>query len=263
MATIDVKDAAGATQTLERPLAPGQAAMAASRPVVIASNQSAVPVSGTVAVSAVSGTSTVSGTVAATQSGTWTVQPGNTANTTAWKVDGSAVTQPISGAVTQSGTWTVQPGNTANTTAWLMKLDPTQVVALGQTTGSGSQPVVLPNDYGVPLATDKMVAGTTSLTPKFATIAVSSSGDNSIVASVSSKKIRVLSLKLTTNGAVNAKWRSATTDITGLSYLAAAGDGEVLPFNPLGWFETAVTSALQVNLSAAVAVGGHLTYVEV
>jgi len=30
------------------------------------------------------------------QSGTWTVQPGNTANTTAWKVDGSAVTQPTS-----------------------------------------------------------------------------------------------------------------------------------------------------------------------
>lgn len=43
---------------------------------------------------------TVDGTIAATQSGTWTVQPGNTANTTAWKVDGSAVTQPISGTVT-------------------------------------------------------------------------------------------------------------------------------------------------------------------
>jgi hypothetical protein len=28
------------------------------------------------------------------------VQPGNTANTTAWKVDGSAVTQPVSGTVT-------------------------------------------------------------------------------------------------------------------------------------------------------------------
>jgi hypothetical protein len=39
-------------------------------------------------------------TIAATQSGTWTVQPGNTANTTAWKVDGSAVTQPVSGTVT-------------------------------------------------------------------------------------------------------------------------------------------------------------------
>lgn len=34
--------------------------------------------------------------VPSSQSGTWTVQPGNTANTTAWKVDGSAVTQPVS-----------------------------------------------------------------------------------------------------------------------------------------------------------------------
>lgn len=41
----------------------------------------------------------VVGTVSAAQSGTWTVQPGNTANTTAWKVDGSAVTQPVSGTV--------------------------------------------------------------------------------------------------------------------------------------------------------------------
>ncbi len=41
--------------------------------------------------------------VPASQSGVWTVQPGNTANTTAWKVDGSAVTQPVSGTVTASG----------------------------------------------------------------------------------------------------------------------------------------------------------------
>lgn len=37
--------------------------------------------------------------VQAAQSGTWTVQPGNTPNSTAWKVDGSAVTQPVSAAV--------------------------------------------------------------------------------------------------------------------------------------------------------------------
>lgn len=59
---------------------------------------------------------------AATQSGTWTVQPGNTANTTAWKVDGSAVTQPVSvasipsHAVTNAGTFAVQATLTAETT---------------------------------------------------------------------------------------------------------------------------------------------------
>lgn len=52
-------------------------------------------------------------------------------SSSALKVDGSAVTQPVSGtvscnthAVTQSGTWTVQPGNTANTTAWLVTSQP-------------------------------------------------------------------------------------------------------------------------------------------
>lgn len=55
----------------------GQKTMANSLAVAIASDQSAVPVSGTVA---------ISGTVAATQSGTWTVQPGNTANSTPWLV---------------------------------------------------------------------------------------------------------------------------------------------------------------------------------
>lgn len=72
-----------------------------------------VAVSGTVAVTDNAGSLTVDngGTFAvqAAQSGTWTVQPGNTANTTAWKVDGSAVTQPVSGTVTanpSSGTIT-------------------------------------------------------------------------------------------------------------------------------------------------------------
>lgn len=49
-------------------------------------------------------TQPVSGTVAATQSGTWTVQPGNTANTTAWLVTGTGGTFPA----TQSGTWSTR-----------------------------------------------------------------------------------------------------------------------------------------------------------
>lgn len=56
-------------------------------------------------------TATVTGTAAVTQSGTWTVQPGNTANTTAWKVDGSAVTQPVSGTVTANGGGTAGSAN--------------------------------------------------------------------------------------------------------------------------------------------------------
>ena len=68
-------------------------------------------------------TCSVSGiTIAAvTESGTWTVQPGNTPNTTAWLVTGTGGTFPA----TESGTWTVQPGNTPNTTPWLVKFPTT------------------------------------------------------------------------------------------------------------------------------------------
>jgi hypothetical protein len=44
MTTMNVKDAAGATVAVEKPLIPGQALMAASRPVVVASDQSAIPI---------------------------------------------------------------------------------------------------------------------------------------------------------------------------------------------------------------------------
>lgn len=78
-----------------------------------------VSISGSVAVTDNSGSLTVdnAGTFAvqAAQSGTWTVQPGNTANTVAWKVDGSAVTQPVSIAAAvpvtdNSGSLTVDDG---------------------------------------------------------------------------------------------------------------------------------------------------------
>lgn len=44
-----------------------------------------------------------SGQISALQAGTWTVQPGNTANTTAWLVTGTGGTFPS----TQSGTWNI------------------------------------------------------------------------------------------------------------------------------------------------------------
>ncbi len=69
--------------------------------------------------------------VLATESGTWTVQPGNTANTTGWLVTGTGGTFPA----TESGTWTVQPGNTQNTTAWLTQDAANGTVAAGAAAG--------------------------------------------------------------------------------------------------------------------------------
>lgn len=114
------------------------------------------------------------------------------------------------------------------------------------------------------LATDAIMNGTAALTPKFAVIAASSSGNNTLVAAVTSKKIRVLAALLISNGSVNVKFQSGAsgTDLTGLAYLVA-NTGFTLPFNPVGWFETGSNTLLNLNLSGAVAIGGMLVYVEV
>lgn len=116
----------------------------------------------------------------------------------------------------------------------------------------------------VGLDTSTIYDGATALTPKFAVVSCSSSGDNEIVAAVTSKKIRVLQWIVTASAAVNFKWQSATAgDKTGLFYAAAAGGGAGGAFNPVGHFETASGEALQLNLSGATAVGGSIVYVEV
>ena len=124
----------------------GQATMANSVPVVIASNQTAVPVTGTFWQS----TQPVSGTVTANQGGTWTVQPGNTANTTAWLVTGTGGTFPA----TQSGTWTVRtvPQNACGTTVASSALAavPTTSAAVFSST-TCVQTIVLNNTTGSPV----------------------------------------------------------------------------------------------------------------
>lgn len=129
--------------------------------------------------------------------------------------------------------------------------------------------VALPTDHptlAVSQDTSRVLNGAsgTSLTPKWAVISASSSGDNTVVSAVTSKKIRVLFWDLSPNAAVNAKWKSSTTtDKTGLYYMGGQGNGNSRPFNPVGWFETASGEALTLNLSGAVAVGGVVGYVEV
>lgn len=105
----------------------------------------------------------------------------------------------------------------------------------------------------------------TLVTPKYAVISASASGNNTVIAAVVGKTFRILSVFLSSNGTVNAKWQTGAsgTDISGLAYLIA-NTGYVLPFNPAGWFQTGTTNTLlNLNLSAAIAVGGEITYIEV
>jgi hypothetical protein len=106
--------------------------------------------------------------------------------------------------------------------------------------------------------------GSTPLTPKFGLISASGSGSNTLVTGVVGQKIRVLSYVITSNGTVNAKFQSSNvpTDISGLLYMVA-NTGASAGYNPVGHFETLRGESLLLNLSGAVAVGGHFTYIVV
>lgn len=97
--------------------------------------------------------------------------------------------------------------------------------------------------------------------PKYAVIDHATSGDNEIVAAVTGKKTRVLAVLLMSGGTVNARFESAAggTSLTGQMQLTAQA-GFVLPFNPVGWFETVAGQALNLELSGAVSVDGCLVY---
>lgn len=129
-----------------------------------------------------------------------------------------------------------------------------------------SQParVATVDNVGAAIQTNQMMDGITSLTPKYAAINVGSSGDNTLVAAVTAKKIRILQVILVAAGDVNVRFESgaAGTALTGIMALTT-NSGFEASFCPVGHFETASNTLLNLELSAAVEVDGWLVYVEV
>jgi len=123
------------------------------------------------------------------------------------------------------------------------------------------------------LATDALMVAATALTPKFAKFSSATTGNQSLVAAVAGKIIRILSLQVIGTAGTNAIYlndgtadlyadatRKIPLDVTG----ATGPGGLTLPFSPLGWFETAaVTRAVNINLGLANGVVAVATYVEV
>lgn len=96
-------------------------------------------------------------------------------------------------------------------------------------------------------------------------IAASSSGDNTVVAAVAGKKIAVEGYEVSASAAVNVKWKDGSTDKTGLLYLAAAGastdaDATDVEHDEDELWTGTTNTALVLNLSGAVAVGGFVRY---
>lgn len=142
-------------------------------------NVASVSAAGALKVDGSAVTQPVSGTVAATQSGTWTVQPGNTANTTPWlatinqggnsaavsaanalKVDGSAVTQPISAASLPLPTGAATSANQTTANASLSSID-TKTLAAGQATMAASSPVVIASNQSAIQVVGNVASGAT------------------------------------------------------------------------------------------------------
>jgi hypothetical protein len=141
----------------------------------------------------------------------------------------------------------------------------TQIDVSTGNASAGTPRTVLASDQPrIPAAsvTDAVISGTTALTPKFAVIDRTTTGE--VVAAVSSKKIRVLSMQFSCATAGKVQWsaNSGGTALTGAQNIADKG-GFVLPFNPTGWFETGATQNLYVTLTSVTEIDGSLSYVEV
>lgn len=110
---------------------------------------------------------------------------------------------------------------------------------------------------------DDLAGGQALAEVKFASVDVAASGNTQIVAAVTGKNIRVLNYVLVASGGANTvTWRSATAGpVTGGMGLAA--NGGVSAESQFGLFQTTAGEALQINLSAATSVDGHITYIEV
>ncbi len=97
---------------------------------------------------------------------------------------------------------------------------------------------------------------------QYASVDAASSGDNTLVAAVAGKRIRVVSLFLVASGAVAVAFESGAsgTALTGQMNVGSKGN-VVMPFNPEGWFQTVAGALLNMELGGATSVDGCLTYV--
>lgn len=99
---------------------------------------------------------------------------------------------------------------------------------------------------------------------KRAKIDAAGAGDNTVIAAVAGKIIRVYAVVLIAAGAVTVKFQSGAsgTDLTGPLTLAA-NTGFSSSWSPVGLFQTAEGALLNLNLGGAVVTGGWLIYGEI
>lgn len=107
----------------------------------------------------------------------------------------------------------------------------------------------------------KYADGYSSQIVKYAAISGAASGNNTLVAAVAGKKIRVYNIVLISAGTMTVKFQSAAggTDLTG-AMTVAAGTGFAPGFDPTGHFETVAGELLNLVLSGATQASGWMKY---
>lgn len=112
------------------------------------------------------------------------------------------------------------------------------------------------------LVASHLVSDGDNVAPNFAKIDANNSGDATIVAAVSGKRIKVIAGFYVVASDLTVKWKSNSTALTG-DLPISGHSGMILPLCQVGYFVTAVGEALILNLSSGVAIGGSITYIEV
>lgn len=120
------------------------------------------------------------------------------------------------------------------------------------------------HSIAVALQTDAVMSNLSSLTPKFfSETVVASDTDEELVALVASKKIRVLALAAQCGGTATDITFESSTTTRKHKIPAGVNGGQVLPFNPVGWFETAAGESLTVTTGAGSSCDISGVYIEV
>jgi hypothetical protein len=112
--------------------------------------------------------------------------------------------------------------------------------------------------------TDVLMSGLTTLTPKFfsATVAASQT-DSSLIALVAAKKLRILALAVQCGATATDILFESSTTTRKHKVPAGVNGGQVLPFNPVGWFETVAGESLTCTTGSGSSVEISGVYVEV
>lgn len=230
---VNIQDG-GNSITVDSPQLPatlGQKAMAASLPVVIASDQSAVPVSGTF--------------FQATQP----VSVASGADVTEGATADAAVITDTTGTLS---------GKLRGLVKWAFERMP---AALGQALMAASLPVVIAsNQSAIPVSgTVTTTDGGAGKTLKTAVVSLSATG--TVVAAVASKRIKVYAVKVICSAAISVNWRDgASTALEGAQAIAL-NSGFVENVNPPAFlFGTTAGNSLDLVITGIGTAAGRVSY---